>query len=212
MKIYISPSQQSKNITANGHSEQEHCNLIGKALYEILVKDGYQVMLAPLSNNSNWIRNAVQESNAYKSDLHICIHTNAGGGKGCEVLCHQSSMKNDFVQSVYTQLSTLTPTKDRGVKVRNDLYEINSTKAVCIYIEVDFHDNKEIDSWIDSHINEIAYAIANGIELADDNFTCEKDNTIYRVQVGAFKNYNNAESLKNELIKKGYDAFITKGV
>lgn len=36
-----------------------------------------------------------------------------------------------------------------------------------------------------------------------------EDGTLYRVQVGAFKNKKNAEALLNELKLKGYDAFIT---
>jgi N-acetylmuramoyl-L-alanine amidase len=36
-----------------------------------------------------------------------------------------------------------------------------------------------------------------------------KSDTLYRVQVGAFANKNNAEKLAAELKSKGYSAFIT---
>ena len=35
-------------------------------------------------------------------------------------------------------------------------------------------------------------------------------NTIYRVQVGAFRNKDNAEKLKARLQNAGFDAFLTK--
>ena len=36
--------------------------------------------------------------------------------------------------------------------------------------------------------------------------------TIYRVQVGAFKSLSNAEKMRDELISKNYQAYIIKGV
>ena len=35
--------------------------------------------------------------------------------------------------------------------------------------------------------------------------------TVYRVQVGAFKSLSNAEKMRDELISKNYQAFIVRG-
>jgi Exopolysaccharide biosynthesis protein related to N-acetylglucosamine-1-phosphodiester alpha-N-acetylglucosaminidase len=43
------------------------------------------------------------------------------------------------------------------------------------------------------------------------NFICVwSENTLYKVQVGAFRERANAERLCNELIRKGYDGFISE--
>ena len=101
----------------------------------------------------------------------------------------------------------MTPSKDRGIYPRTDLYEINKTNALCIYVEVDFHDNKTTETWIYSNIENIALAICKGIFDIDE----KEDLPIYRVQVGAFADKCNADRLLERLKSDGYrDAFITK--
>lgn len=205
-KIYISPSDQWSNPTAiNGVSEAKQCKMIADECEEIFLRHGYIVKVGDNSKEKTYV-NRVKESNDFKADIHICIHTNAGGGCGTLVLCHPSRVNNEYVNSVYERVASLTPSKDKGIFPRTDLYEINKTNALCIYVEVDFHDNKTTETWIYSNIENIALAICKGIFDID-----EKDNfPIYRVQVGAFAEKGNADKLLEQLKSDGYrDAFIT---
>lgn len=205
-KIYISPSDQWSNPTAiNGVSEAKQCKMIADECEEIFLRHGYIVKVGDNSKEKTYV-NRVKESNDFKADIHICIHTNAGGGSGTLVLCHPSRINNEYVNSVYERVASLTPSKDKGIFPRADLYEINKTNALCIYLEIDFHDNKTTETWIYSNIENIALAICKGIFDID-----EKDNfPIYRVQVGAFADKTNADKLLERLKSDGYkDAFIT---
>lgn len=200
MKIYISPSDQWSNKTVTGNTEANQCGKIARSLSTILNKRGNITLVGDNSKEKTY-RQRVVESNKFGSDLHICIHTNAGGGQGTLVLCSDKSKDNQYVKSVYESVAKLTPSKDKGIQTRSDLYEINATKAVCIYIEVDFHDNMESEKWIEANIDNIALAIANGITPPEKTVT-------YKVQVGAFKDKENALKMQAKLKELGYEAII----
>lgn len=200
MKIYISPSDQWSNKTVTGNTEANQCGKIARALSTILNKRGNITLVGDNSTEKTY-RKRVVESNKFGSDLHICIHTNAGGGQGTLVLCSDKSKDNQYVKSVYESVAKLTPSKDKGIQTRSDLYEINATKAVCIYIEVDFHDNMESEKWIEANIDNIALAIADGITPPEKTVT-------YKVQVGAFKDKENALKMQAKLKELGYEAII----
>lgn len=200
MKIYISPSDQWSNKTVTGNTEANQCGKIARALSTILNRRGNITLVGDNSKEKTY-RQRVVESNKFGSDLHICIHTNAGGGQGTLVLCSDKSKDNQYVKSVYESVAKLTPSKDKGIQTRSDLYEINATKAVCIYIEVDFHDNMESEKWIEANIDNIALAIADGITPPETVVT-------YKVQVGAFKDKENALKMQAKLKELGYEAII----
>lgn len=207
MKVYLSPSDQHRNITASGHSEADHCIKIANACAKYLTASGYDVKVG----NSKIVESypaRVRESNAWGADLHVPIHTNAGGGKGTLMMAYDAtSAGNKYVKGIYESVAKLTPTPDRGVQIRTDLYEINATNCVCAYLECEFHDNVVTENWIDENIDNLGKAIAVGIIEADGK-TVTETNGLYRVQVGAFSKRENAYRLCEELKSKGYDCFV----
>ena len=212
MKIYLSPSDQWSNKCAGGeHSEAFHCIKIAEYARTYLELNGYEVLVGS-SVKENTYKNRVEESNDWKADLHIPIHTNAGGGSGTLMLCYPTRVNNKYVNKIYNEVANLTPTDDRGIQSTKNLYEINATKCLTAYLECEFHDNEETENWIDSHIKEIGEAIARGICKADGKSFLDgsKKETKYKVQVGAFVNRKNAEKMKAELNGKGYEAFIVE--
>lgn len=219
MKVYLSPSDQWSNTVADGeHSEAYHCTQIANKTKTYLEENGYTVKVGDNSKEKTYSKR-VTDSNNWDADLHVCIHTNAGGGQGTLMLAYPTSVSNKYVKSIYTEVANLTPTTDRGIQSRTDLYEIKKTKCVCAYIEVDFHDNGVVEEWIDNNIDNIAKAICNGICKADNKIM--KDNTtkantssntasttLYRVQCGAFSDKANAEKLETKLKESGFDCYI----
>lgn len=214
MKVYLSPSDQWSNIVAGGkHSEAFHCVKIADYAREYLELNGYEVKVG-LSLKENTYKDRVKESNEWGADLHIPIHTNAGGGKGTLMLCYPTRINNRYVTNIYKEVAKLTPTKDKGIQTTNNLYEINATKCVTAYLECEFHDNEETEKWIDNHEKELGRAIAKGICIADGKkqfAELEQIIHFYKVQVGAFRDRKNAEKLKKELGKKGYNCYIVEG-
>lgn len=214
MKVYLSPSDQWSNITASGkHSEAFHCIKIADYARAYLELNGYEVKVGS-SVKENSYKNRVKESNEWGADLHIPIHTNAGGGEGTLMLCYPTRINNRYVINIYKEVSELTPTEDRGIQTSKNLYEINCTKCVTAYLECEFHDNEDIEKWIDGHEKELGRAIAKGICIADGKNSFAELTTqkkFYKVQVGAFQNRKYAENLQKELYEKGYNSFIVEG-
>ena len=220
-KIYISPSSQPTNTYAVGNTnEQEQCRKIAAELEAVLDRCGFDSK----AGLSGTMYTRVEESNAMGADLHLPIHTNACDGKvaGLRIFVYQKGGEAEKIaKAIDAELAPITPGTSDGISVQTGLYEVNSSKAICVYLEVGFHDNKEEAQWIIDHTEDIAVAIAKGLcnhygvqyvaEKEPEKEEAEaKADVFYRVQVGAFGNRKNAETLLAELKAQGYDAFVVE--
>ena len=216
-KIYISPSDQDKNIYATGNTnEMVQCQKIGKALVKALERCGFKAK----SNDTDEMEKRVAESNAWGADMHICIHTNAFNGyvKGTRIFSHDTSGEGyQASRQIMATLSPITPGESDNITPYPGLYEVRNANAPTVYIEVAFHDNKEEAAWIIAHTDDIAEAICKGVcnhygvKYAEKPSVTTSSGTWFRVQCGSFRSLQNAERLRDELRSKGYsDAFIVE--
>lgn len=163
MKIYLSPSAQpANNYAAGDTNEQAQCNRIAEAAKSALERCGFAVRKAP---EGQGYKDSVAESNAWGADLHIPIHTNAGGGAGTVVFVHGGTAKQmQYAKPIYDEVQATSPgTTDYGVRVNSGLYELGYTTATAVYIECEFHDRADLAAWIIEHTTELGEAIARGV-------------------------------------------------
>lgn len=163
MKIYLSPSAQpANNYAAGDTNEQVQCNRIAEAAKSALERCGFAVRKAP---EGQGYKDSVAESNAWGADLHIPIHTNAGGGAGTVVFVHGGAAKQmQYAKPIYDEVQATSPgTTDYGVRVNSGLYELGYTTATAVYIECEFHDRADLAAWIIEHTTELGEAIARGV-------------------------------------------------
>lgn len=214
MKIYLSPSDQRENkYAAGGTNESMQCVLIANAAKAALDRNGYETIRG---STGKTIAGRIAESNAWNADVHVAIHTNAGGGDGTLVMCHTGNADNKYVKSVYNAVAKISPGKDDGIRVRADLAEINRTTALCIYLEVEFHDDPELAEWIIDSSAEIGEAIAeafckaDGIPFKSASGSAGRPSgkAKYYVQCGAFAEKKNADALAKKLKADGYEVYI----
>ncbi|MGI6029113.1 MAG: N-acetylmuramoyl-L-alanine amidase [Candidatus Heteroscillospira sp.] len=214
LKIYLSPSSQPANIYAVGNTnEQTQCNRIAEYAKTALERCGFEVKKAP--EGQSYVSN-VNESDAWGADIHVPIHTNAGGGHGPIVFIYsRSTSRLTLAQPVYDALNEIVPTPSKyGVQAKPGLYEIANSDGKCVYIECAFHDDPEEARWIIDNARELGETIAKGlcrgcgVKYIPPAETVDK---LYKVQLGAFRERANAEALSAELKKKGYDNFIIQG-
>jgi N-acetylmuramoyl-L-alanine amidase len=166
--IYLSPSTQENNTGASNYgTEEKRMNQITDIVERLLKENGVKVYR---NNPTMTLQQVVSDSNDKKPDFHFAIHSNAGGGRGCEVYCNKFGGAGEkFARLVYDRLSKLTPTNDRGVregyKIYNGkpMYELYYTDAPASLVEVAFHDNSEDANWIINHINDIALSLTKSI-------------------------------------------------
>lgn len=107
------------------------------------------------------LSNIVANCNSHSADLDVSIHFNAGGGQGVEVLVYSAtSSSNSYASDICDAVAELG-FRNRGVKVRNNLYVLKRTKAPALLIECCF-----VDSETDSNLysaDSMASAIVKGI-------------------------------------------------
>lgn len=208
-KIFLSPSNQFENKYAGMNtSEGEQMGRVARVLQKALVRCGFGV----LTIHDATMAAKVQAADKYGADLYIPIHSNACNGKvaGTRLFCWDK-YGDGFTacQFISNHLFPLTPGTSESITEAKDLYEVRNPKAPTAYIEVDFHDVPEVARWIVDHIEEIAEAICKGVcDYFALPYVDPKPDKLYRVQVGAFRNRENAERLLKNIKIDYPDAFI----
>lgn len=215
-KIFLSPSDQFENTYAGGNTnEGEQMGMLAEKLAPILRRCGFEVKIVHRST----LANKCNQSDAWGADLHLPLHSNAFNGtvSGTRVMCMRTvegQLGYEYSKKIFKQLDAVTPGTSSNISAQPQLYEIHAPQAPTVYVEVDFHDVPMVANWIINNLDVIADAIARGV---CDCFGVKYkegetlgDPTIYRVQVGAFKNRDYAEVMKAKLIAAGYPAFVVK--
>lgn len=223
-KIYLSPSNQDANLYATGSTNEMHqCDKIAKATETALKRCGFSVKVG---KSGDTMKNRCAESDSFKADLHIPIHTNATAKHnitgGTLVILYKSSTKhNKAGKSILDAVGGISPGADYSLQYRQDLYELNTPNAISVYLEVEFHDTKTGSDWIRNNITSIGEAIAKGVcnyygvkykstTNTTNSETSSNSDKLYRVQVGAFHKKSNAEATKKLLEDSGFEAIIVE--
>ncbi len=214
-KIYISPSDQIENIYAVGDTnEAVQCRKIALATVAALKRCGFEAMTNTTDGGSAMYER-VRESNQWKADAHIPIHTNAFNGKvsGFRAFYYVANgAGNRLCDAIMAAVAPITPGTSDGVSPKPEFYECNASNAPCAYLELGFHDNPIEAQYILDHTEELAEAICRGICNFYNVEYKAPETALYRVQIGAFAVRENAEAVLKEAKAAGFsDAFVTKG-
>lgn len=158
-------------------------------------------------------------ANNFKADFYLSIHHNAGinGGAGGGIVAYiytkASAASGEWQKELYNALIAKTGLKGNrsNPTPKANLHEVRETKMPAVLLELGFMDSKTDVPVIltEDYANKCAEAI---VEVLVKRGKLTKKPTepkkLYRVQVGAFSNKANAESLVAKLKKDGYDAAI----
>ena len=164
-RIYISPSTQERNIGKAPFTNGEvQMNKITDVLLALFVRD---TRFTAKRNNPSMddVYKIAEDSNSWLADIHIPIHSNAGGGVGTEVFAYGPNTNSErLCKALYNQIAPLSPGADRGVKYNPKLIEVgNNVNATSGYIELGFHDNQTEATWLATNSQQIASGLYKGI-------------------------------------------------
>lgn len=164
------------------------------------------------------LKNRADAICAQKSDLNISIHLNSHANpsaNGTEVLYCNPALR-DLCEDMSAEIANALGIKNRGSKFRKDLFFLKATTARAILIESFFCTNQDdCNSYINNGNEKIARAILKVLEKTG-NITRKQEeengsDSVYFVQVGAFRVRRNAERYKEELRSKhGISATVKK--
>ena len=199
--------------------------VLGHTVYDCTVENG--------SSANNVLCNIVNKCNAHAVDLDVSIHFNAGAKDaagngqttGVEAYIFSNNSKaKPFAEKIVNAIAKLG-FKNRGVKINQKLYFLRKTKAAALLLECCFVDDKDDVALYDykSMADAIVYAITGQKYQEQPTETTDGDasaagsetsvgdkDSIYRVQVGIYRNKDNAVALKEKLKAAGFDAAIVK--
>lgn len=225
MFVYLSPSNQVGNTYyGNNHNENYWCDKIAKATYDALIRSHVKAVLP--TSDSMYAR--IADANAMVRDLgedmlYVPIHTNATGLKnstkrGTNIYNYGTQKGQALAYRIYNAVMDIdgAAVGKGGIPTNKTWYEMKNSRGICAYCELEYHDCEEGARWITGHIVELGEAVARGVcnymgrefvEPKQDDAGKDKE-TLYYVQIGAFKVKANAEAYMRKAIADGYGAFI----
>lgn len=230
-KICIDPGHGGKDVGAYANNLYEK-DITLKLAFKIanLLNDyeNTEVLLTRQSDVFVGLDDRVKLANDNKADFFYSIHVNAAtniAARGYEDYIHSSLTDDsktakirDVIREEIINYLKNYGIVDRGKKKAN-FAVLRLTKMSAVLTENLFLTSPEesellkndsfLDGLADAHAKGIAKAL-NLPQKANTPTTVAQSNVLWLVQLGAFKNKENAERLAAELKSKGYSVFIKK--
>ena len=163
-KLYISSSTQESNRgVAPFGTEETEMSQITDVLIPLLQQDKRFTSKRNLPSMTPY--QSAADSNESGADIHIAIHSNAGGGVGTEAYAYGPGTNSErLAKCLYNKIAPISPGTDRGIKYNKGLIEVGDTvKATSCLIELAFHDNATDAHWLATGEIPIAQALYKGI-------------------------------------------------
>lgn len=172
-KVYVGIGHggYDSGATGNGFKEKDLTLSIGKYCNERLKQYGIETKISRTTDCDSSINSKVAASNAFKADVCMDIHINAGGGDGSEVYySHVSPNGKKLAQSIVDATLAIRQ-NTRGIKTRVDddgtdyFGMIRMTDAPAVLVECAFIDNATDIQIINTEAKRkvFGYAIADGV-------------------------------------------------
>lgn len=197
---------------ANGLQEKDINLQVLLSCKEELERHDIRVIASRLTDANDPVSEEVKEANASGADIAVSFHCNAGGGDGWEAFYYSSSVNGRNLASRIEKYIKALGQNIRGLKTGDHLFFVKNTKMPAVLVESFFVDNLADLQIGDTLAKQktLGLAYAKGIldYLGISYRTPIDTETIYRVQVGAYRDRKNAEGMRDKLKAAGYDALI----
>lgn len=196
----------------NGRLEKDDNLDLALAVGEILANNGIDVLFTRIDDTYVSPLERAYMANAEDADLFVSIHRNSSGSpntySGVQTLVYdETGMKNTIAENINQELEDIGFT-NLGVDVRTDLAVLRRTNMPALLVEAGFLNTDSDNQISDERFNDIAYGIASGILDGLGEEEQQEETAIYRVQVGLFKVFDNAENLQINLEDAGYNTYL----
>ena len=186
--------------------------------------DGYELLRLDDSDDGKEdvpLATRTNKANAWGATFYLSVHHNAGinGGSGGGIVVYthpQSSTASvEWRDALYTALIQHTGLKGNrsSPRLTENYHVLRESKMPAVLLELGFMDSKTDVPIIltDKYAQQCADAIVEVlVKRGGLKKKVDPSPPLYKVQVGAFFQLENAKKLQKELEEKGYHTYIVK--
>lgn len=215
MKVVIDAGHGGMDNGAvyNGRREKDDTLNLALEVGRILKENGIDVDYTRTTDIYDTPTQKAQIANLKGADLLISIHRNKATTpnlyNGVQSLVYnKDGIKLELANNINRQLEDLGfgNLGDYSVEARPNLAILRRSQMPAVLVEVGFIDSDKDNELWNTRFEEIAQAIANGIlETIGEDINID-----FRVQVGLYRDYENAWDMVERLANDGYTGYITK--
>ncbi|WP_066048116.1 N-acetylmuramoyl-L-alanine amidase [Robertmurraya korlensis] len=220
VKIFLDPGHGGVDPGATGNGLQEkNINLsVASTIQNILINEyeNVEVRMSRTGDQTVSLSSRTNAANSWGADFFLSIHVNAGGGTGFESYIYPNvgAPTTTYRQALHEEVLKSVNFNNRGQKQAN-FHVLMETTMDAVLTENGFIDNASDAEKLrnPSFLQNLARGHANGVARA---FNLRRKSTpdpspvqgVYRVQIGAFRNSENAEELSERAIAKGFQTYV----
>lgn len=159
--VFLSPSTQEWNKYLTAGNEEYWMNKLADLMEPYLMSSGIDYVRNDPTKN---VQGAIDDSNEGEFDVHLALHTNAGGGQYAGILRGVDIYYSPFSQFgqslaviIANNMKNIYPIPSKVNAVpTTSLAEVTRTRAVAVLCELGYHDNPEDEQWIITNLDRIA--------------------------------------------------------
>ncbi|MGN0371478.1 MAG: N-acetylmuramoyl-L-alanine amidase [Enterocloster sp.] len=194
-----------------GRREEDDNLRLALEVGNILEQNGAEVAYTRTTDVYDTPLEKAMIGNRWGADYFISIHRNAmpvpGTGSGATTLVYENTGVPAMLAENIQKNLVNVGFADLGIQERPGIIVLRKTQMPAVLVEAGFIDNPKDNAFFDTHFQEIAQAIADGIlETIREEEAARPE--YYQIQVGAYRTRVSAEQLAEELQAKGIPAFL----
>jgi N-acetylmuramoyl-L-alanine amidase len=210
---------------ANGLQEKTLTHQIVEYAVDHLFENytGFELRVSRAGDQTLTLSQRAKMANDWGTDVFVSVHINAGKGTGFESYVYNGGVSSQTIAlqnvlhgEILFAMRGFGAITDRGKK-RANYAVLRETKMPAVLTEnlfIDSNDAKYLKN--EAFLKAVGEAHARGVakflglpkKAKPQPQQKVSDGKLYRVQVGAFTDPDNAKKLAEELKKKGYPAII----
>lgn len=210
-KVFLSAGHGGADpgAVSNGLQEKTINLNVLLACKDVLEEHGVTVVCSRLTDENDPVAQEVKEANQSGASLAISFHVNAGGGDGFEAFYYSSSKSGKKLAELCEKSIKALGQNIRGIKRGDHLQFVRKTKMTSVLLESFFIDHKNDREFGRTPAKQAKIGVAYAKAILEYlGISYKETSAVYRVQVGAYNNKSNANSMKKRLEDAGFEAII----